>query len=153
MERNPTTYYVVIPDTEGVLGRRIVAYLIDFVVILGFMLVLGFAILILGVVTFGLGWVLFAILAPGAAVLYTALTMGGPMSSTLGMRFCGLRVVDAETRAGIDPLRAAAHALLFYFVVTTFVIWLVDVLIGLFRQDRRLGRDLVVNLLVVRAEI
>ncbi|MGY6567847.1 MAG: RDD family protein [Salinarimonas sp.] len=153
MPDSSVTRLVLVPDTQGVLGRRIVAYLIDFMIILAFTLVLGFAILILGVVTFGLGWALFAILVPGAAMLYTALTMGGPMSSTLGMRFCGLRVVDAVSGVGIDPLRAAVHALLFYFVVSTFLIWLVDVLIGLFREDRRLGRDLVVNLVVVRAGI
>ena len=138
MDRNPTTHFVIIPDTEGVLGRRIVAYLIDFVVILAFMLVLGIAILILGVVTFGLGWLLFAILAPGAAILYTALTMGGPMSSTLGMRFCGVavgRVRGCRTRAGIDPTARRRAALLFlYSSVTTLRDRAGRCVIGLFPQ-------------------
>ena len=80
------------------------------------------------------------------------------MSSTLGIAVLAVpRVVVRKTRARTGSRapgwRAAAQALLFLFRVTTFVIGLVDVLIGLFRQDRRLGRDLVVNLVVVRAEI
>ena len=139
--------------TSGVLGRRFVALLIDLVIIAGFIMALGFAITILGFLTFGLGWLLFAILIPGAAILYTALTMGGPAASTIGMRLCGLRVVDAASGQGIDPLRAAAHALLFYFAASTFLILLVDIVIGFLRDDSRLGRDLIVNLVVVRARL
>lgn len=137
--------------TVGVLGRRFVALLIDLVIIAAFVMALGLAITILGFLTFGLGWLLFAILVPGAAILYTAITMGGPGASTIGMRLCGLRVVDAASGEGIDPLRAAAHALLFYFAASTFLILLVDVVIGFLRGDARLGRDLIVNLIVLRA--
>ncbi|MCC5977857.1 MAG: RDD family protein [Salinarimonas sp.] len=153
MNTIPQTVPVAAGGTTGVLGRRFVALLIDLVIIAGFVMALGFAITILGFLTFGLGWLLFAILVPGAAILYTALTMGGPNASTIGMRLCGLRVVDASSGQGIDPLRAAAHALLFYFAVSTFLILLVDVVIGFLREDARLGRDLIVNLVVLRARI
>jgi uncharacterized RDD family membrane protein YckC len=149
----PQTIPLAAGGTTGVLGRRFVALLIDLVIIMAFIVVLALAITILGFVTFGLGWLLFAILGPGAAVLYTALTMGGPGASTIGMRLCGLRVVDAASGEGIDPLRAAAHALLFYFAASTFLILLVDVVIGFLRGDARLGRDLIVNLIVLRARL
>lgn len=153
MTTNPVPSFPapVAPATEGVLTRRLVAYLIDIVVILGFTLLVLMAILILGLVTFGLGWLLFLIAAPGSAILYSALTMAGPGQGTLGMRFCGLRVVDSASGGPIDALRAAVHALLFYVAITTFVVWAFDVAIGLFRADRRMGRDLVVNLTIVRA--
>lgn len=147
----PHAIPVAAGGTTGVLGRRFVALLIDLVIIMAFIVVLAVAITILGLLTFGLGWLLFAILGPGAAVLYTALTMGGPAASTIGMRLCGLRVVDAASGEGIDPLRAAAHALLFYFAASTFLILLVDIVIGFLRDDARLGRDLIVNLVVLRA--
>lgn len=155
MNTNPVPAYAVqgATATEGVLTRRLVAYLIDIVVILGFTMLIGFAILIIGLVTFGLGWLLFAIVAPGAAILYTALTMAGFKQSTIGMRFCGLRVVDASSGGPIDVVRAAVHALLFYVAITTFVVWAIDIAIGMFRADRRFGRDLIVNLLVVRAGV
>lgn len=147
----PQAVPIAAGGTSGVLGRRFVAFLIDFVIIGAFVMALGFAIIILGLLTFGLGWLLLGILVPGAVVLYVALTMGGPGASTIGMRLCGLRVVDAASGVGIDPLRAAAHALLFYFAASTFLLLLVDVAIGFLRDDSRLGRDLIVNLVILRA--
>jgi uncharacterized RDD family membrane protein YckC len=138
--------------TEGVLGRRLVAYLIDLVIIGAFILLLGFAILILGVITFGLGWLLFAILIPGAAILYSAITISGPRQSTIGMRMTGLRVITASRGAPVDALTAAVHALLFYVAAGSFLLWVVDILIGFARSDRRLARDIIVNLVVVRAD-
>ena len=136
--------------TDGVLGRRLVAYLIDIVIIAGFVLLLGFAILVLGVVTLGLGWFLFAILVPGAAILYSAITIAGRHQSTIGMRMAGLRVVDATRGGPVDALTAAVHALLFYLAAGSFLLWVIDILVGMARSDRRLARDLIVNLLVLR---
>ncbi len=138
--------------TDGVLGRRLVAYLIDILMIAGFTLLFGFAILVLGFVTFGLAWFLFAILVPGAAILYSAITMAGRHQSTIGMRMTGLRVLNASRGGPVDALTAAVHALLFYLAAGTFLLWALDVLVGFVRDDRRMGRDLIVNLIVVRAD-
>lgn len=136
--------------TDGVLGRRLVAYLIDIVIIAGFVLLLGFAILVLGVFTLGLGWLLFAILVPGAAILYSAITIAGRHQSTIGMRMTGLRVFNATRGGPVDALTAAVHALLFYLAAGSFLLWVLDIIVGMARSDRRLARDLIVNLLVVR---
>ena len=136
--------------TDGVLGRRFFAYLLDLLVVLGLTLVLGFAIVILGFLTLGLAWWLFAILGPGTAILYSALTVGGPSQGTYGMRALGLRVVDAGTGGPVDLLTAAVHALLFYVAAGTFVLLVLDVLVGTVRADRRLGHDLLVGVLLVR---
>ena len=136
--------------TDGVLGRRFFAYLLDLLVVLGLTLVLGFAIVILGFLTLGLAWWLFAILGPGTAILYSALTVGGPSQGTYGMRALGLRVVDAGTGGPVDLLTAAVHALLFYVAAGTFVLLVLDVLVGAVRADRRLGHDLLVGVLLVR---
>ena len=137
-------------QTDGVLGRRFFAYLIDLLVVLGLTLLLGFAIVILGFLTLGLAWWLFAILGPGTAILYSALTVGGPSQGTYGMRALGLRVVDAGTGGPVDLLPAAVHALLFYVAAGTFVLLVLDVLVGAVRADRRLGHDLLVGVLLVR---
>jgi uncharacterized RDD family membrane protein YckC len=136
--------------THGVLGRRFFAYLIDLLVVLGLTLALGVAILILGVFTFGLAWWLFAILGPGTAILYSALTVGGPAQGTYGMRAMGLKAVDAGTGGPVDLLAAAVHALLFYVAAGTFVLLVLDVAVGAVRADRRLGHDLLVGVLLVR---
>lgn len=132
------------------LGARFVAYLLDLAFIFGFTMLLATVITVLGVLTFGLGWTLFAIL-PASGILYSAITVGGSRQSTLGMRMLGLRVVAPESGGRVDVITAAVHALLFYVALSTFALWAIDVVIGLARSDRRLGHDLLLGLAVVRA--
>jgi uncharacterized RDD family membrane protein YckC len=138
------------PPTDGVLGRRFVAYVIDIVVIFGVVALLFVAIGVLGILTLGLGWFLWGLLFPPViAIIYNALTIGGPAQSTIGMRMTGLRVFR-EDGSPPDKITAAVHALLFYVAASTFVLWLVDVVIGMVRDDRRMGHDLLTGLILVR---
>ena len=141
---------VAMPALRASLGGRTVAYLLDILFILGFTALLWVAIAFVGVVTFGLGWVLFAIL-PASGVIYSAITVGGSRQSTLGMRMMGLRVVAPESGRPVDVITAAVHALLFYVAVSTFLLWFLDLAFGLVRSDRRLGHDVLLGLAVVRA--
>ena len=145
--QDPAAAYL--SQTEGVLGRRFFAYLLDIVFIFIFASLLAVAISILGLLTFGLGWGLFAIL-PAAGVIYSAITVGGPKQSTVGMRMMGLRAVDAVTGGPVGVIAAAAHSLLFYVAAGTFLLWVFDVLVGVSRSDRRLGHDLLVGIVLVR---
>ncbi|WP_375465608.1 RDD family protein [uncultured Methylobacterium sp.] len=138
------------PAVRASLGGRTLAYLLDIVFILAFSALLWVAIALVGLVTFGLGWALFAVL-PASGVIYSAVTVGGSRQSTLGMRMLGLRVVAPESGARVDLITAAVHALLFYVAVSTFLLWFVDLAFGLVRGDRRLGHDLLLGLAVVRA--
>jgi uncharacterized RDD family membrane protein YckC len=133
----------------GSLSRRFFAYLLDIVFILGFTFVLWLAISLLGVITFGLGWALYAIL-PASGILYSAMTLGGSAQGTYGMRMMGLRGVQADTGAPVDWITAAVHALLFYVAAGTFLLWLVDIGVGMLRADRRTAHDLIVNVALVR---
>ncbi len=135
--------------TEGVLGRRLMGYVVDLVVITILMALLWVVIAVVGVITFGLGWMLFGLL-PLTAIVYNALTVGGPSQATVGMRVAGVRVVDGITGGRVSMLQAAVHALLFYVAVSTAVLLAVDILIGLGRSDRRLGHDLLSGLALVR---
>ncbi len=132
------------------LGARTIAYLLDILFILGFTTLLTLAITVIGIVTFGLGWTLFAVL-PASGIIYSAITVGGRRQSTIGQRLMGLRVVAPESGAPVDIVSAAVHALLFYVAVSTFLLWCVDVAFGLVRSDRRLGHDLLLGLAVVHA--
>jgi uncharacterized RDD family membrane protein YckC len=136
--------------TEGAIGRRFFAYLIDLVMIAIFTVILWFVIGLVGVVTFGLGWVLYAIL-PLSAVIYSAITVGGSHQSTIGMRMLGLRVADALSGGPVGMLTAAVHALLFYLAAGTFVLLCLDVLVGIARADRRMGHDLLAGVVLVRS--
>lgn len=153
-ERYETPGYagsVPVPYLRASLGGRLVAYLFDIAFIFLFTAMLGTVIAVIGVLTFGFGWTLFAIL-PASGVIYSALTVGGRKQSTWGMRMVGLRVVAPESGAPVDMVSAAVHALLFYVAVSTFLLWCVDILFGVLRPDRRLGHDVLLGLAVVRAE-
>jgi uncharacterized RDD family membrane protein YckC len=136
--------------TDGVLTRRLLAYAVDAVVLTVLFAVLWTAIAILGVVTLSLGWFLFPVLAV-LPVAYNAITIAGSSQGTVGMRVMGLRVIDAGTGGRVDLVRAAVHALLFYVALGSFGILLViDILVGVFRADRRMARDLALNVALVR---
>lgn len=152
-ERYETQAYasaLPIPYVRASLGGRTLAYLLDIVFILAFTGLLTLLITVIGLVTFGLGWTLFAVL-PASGILYSAITVGGRRQSTLGQRMLGLRTVAPESGARVDLVTAAVHALLFYVAVSTFLLWCVDLAFGLVRADRRLGHDLLLGLAVVHA--
>lgn len=138
-----------LPLVRASLGARFLAYLLDILFIFGFTALLTLVITLIGVVTFGLGWTLFAVL-PASGILYSAITVGGSRQSTWGMRMLGLRVVTPESGARVDLITAAVHALLFYVALSTFLLWFVDMLVGFVRADRRLGHDVLLGLAVVR---
>ncbi|MCJ2137025.1 RDD family protein [Methylobacterium sp. J-026] len=151
--RFETTGYAAslpVPLVRASLGGRTVAYLLDILFIMGFTALLTLLITVVGVVTFGLGWTLFAVL-PASGIIYSAITVGGARQSTIGQRLMGLRVVAPESGARVDIITAAVHALLFYVAVSTFLLWCVDVAFGLVRSDRRLGHDVLLGLAVVHA--
>jgi len=136
--------------TDGVLSRRVIAYVVDLFVISFLVVLFGFLIGIAGIFTFGLTWGLYAILVPGTAILYSALTIGGPSMGTVGMRMAGLAAFEATTGGRASPLLAGLHALLFYVGIGTIALFVLDVVIGLARSDRRLGHDLLADIIVVR---
>lgn len=138
-------------ETEGTLGRRFWGYLIDIVVITLLTGLLYVVVAILGVLTLGLGWLLFGLL-PFTAIIYNAVTISGSAQGTIGMRMAGVRVVDATTGGRVSFIAAAVHALLFYVALgAAALLWVADVLFGLVRPDRRLGRDLITNVVFVRS--
>ena len=138
-------------QTDGVLGKRFFAYLIDILVVFGLIALLAIAIFVFGIVTLTLGWWLYALLFPPVvAIIYNALTIGGPAQSTIGMRMMGLKVVDAGSGGPVDKITAAVHALLFYVAAGTFVLWAIDIVVAMARADRRLGHDLITGVALVR---
>lgn len=147
-----TMYGAVNPQsTEGTMSRRLIAYAVDFVVLFMLGALLLFAISILGVLTFGLGWLLFPVLGVPVAILYNAITISGSSQGTVGMRMAGLRVLDASTGRSVGFLAAAVHALLFYvFVASAGLLLALDIGFGLIRSDRRMGRDILTNVVFVR---
>jgi uncharacterized RDD family membrane protein YckC len=140
---------VVHPELyDGVRTRRIFAFLIDAAVILFLMVAASLAIAVLGVLTLGLGWLLFPVVWPAIALLYTVLTLGGPASATPGMRFAGIemRTIEGER---MNYGLALLHSLGFWFSVT--ILTPLVLLVTLFGARKQLLHDLVLGTIAVRS--
>ncbi|MGP9819395.1 RDD family protein [Salinarimonas sp. NSM] len=148
----PRPSYEIRIATDGVLARRLFAFCLDMLVIGALVILFSLAILVLGVLTLGLAWLLFAILVPAVGLLYSAMTVGGPNQATIGMRMMGLRVSRVQSTGRVDAITAAVHALLFWLATSTFFLWLLDVVVGVARDDRRMGHDLLVDVMVTRTD-
>lgn len=73
---------------DGVPGRRLAAWVIDVVIILGIGVPVG---LIFGVVTLGLGFLIFPFVLAAVSFLYRVMTISG-RSATWGMRVMGIEL-------------------------------------------------------------
>src|SRR6185503_5217074 len=105
---------------EGMLTRRVVAFIIDVVIIAVPLLAASIFIFVLGLVTLGLGWALFWLLSPASviwAVLYYGVTLSSPASATLGMRVMN---VEMRTWYGAPAyfVLGAVHAIVFWVTVS-----------------------------------
>jgi len=134
---------------RGVLARRFVAFLIDLVV-LAIPVLLGVVFIALfGLLTLGLGWLLFWLVSPLSAIwaiLYYGFSLGGPHSATVGMRMMDLELRTFTGERGYFLL-GAAHAVFYWIsvsVLTPFV-----VVVGLFNRRKQLLHDLVLGTVIV----
>jgi uncharacterized RDD family membrane protein YckC len=133
---------------EGVLSRRIFAFLIDYMVMAIVIAVLGAVIGVLGILTFGLAWMLYAVLVPIVVVPYVALTLGGRDQATPGMRAMDLKIVK-DDGTQIDWLIATVHLILFWVantILTPFVL-----LLTLFTSRKRALHDILLHTSMQRA--
>lgn len=137
------------PDLfDGVLSKRIIAFIIDAVIIVCLMIPAALLVLVLGIVTLGIGWLLFAPLFAIVALGYVALTMGGPSSATIGMRVAG---IEMRTWSGqkMFPLLAVMHSIIFWFSVS--ILTPLVLLVGLFTYRKQLLHDLLLGVVAVNA--
>ena len=123
------------------------SFVVDYALVLLLSVPAAIVVFILGIVSFGLAWGLYAILLPVIAIVYIAFTMGGAKQATPGMRVAGVRVARLDG-ARVDPTMAVLHGVLFWAsvsVLTPFVL-----LIALFTRRKQLLHDLLLGTAVVR---
>ena len=134
---------------EGVLARRVMAFVID-VIIIAVPLAFGWiCIFIFGLLTLGLGWALFWILSPASviwALFYYGLTLGSPASATLGMR---AMEVEMRTWYGSPAyfVLGAVHTIVFWATVSFLTPFIL--LVGLFNSRHRLLHDMLVGVVMI----
>lgn len=131
---------------DGVLGRRAVAFLIDFIIVCVIALAAYVVLFVAGFLTFGLAWLLFGIAFPAIALGYSAVTFGSRASATLGMRMMGL---EARMWYGdrLHALIGAFHTLAFYFAVS--ILTPLVLLVPLFNERKRCLHDFVCGTVVI----
>jgi uncharacterized RDD family membrane protein YckC len=132
---------------EGVRTKRVLAFFIDYLIVGLLMIPFAILVLILGALTFGLGWMLFAVLFPVIALTYVWITMGGPNQATTGMKLMGIRVERLDGQP-VDGMLALVHTVLFWAgntVLTPLVL-----LATLFLDRKRTLHDLLLGTVVTR---
>ena len=134
---------------EGVLARRVVAFIID-VIIIAIPLIVGWMfIFVFGLVTFGLGWALFWLMSPGSviwALVYYGMTLGSPASATVGMR---AMEIEMRTWYGAPAyfVLGAVHAIVFWISVS--VLTPLILVVGFFNARHRLLHDMLVGAILI----
>jgi uncharacterized RDD family membrane protein YckC len=134
---------------EGVLARRVVAFIIDLIIIAIPLVAASMFIFVFGIVTFGLGWALFWLLSPASvvwALVYYGMTLGSPASATIGMR---AMEIEMRTWYGAPAyfVLGAVNAIVYWIsvsVLTPFIL-----LVGFFNARRRLLHDILVGTIVI----
>jgi len=134
---------------EGVLARRVVAFVIDIIIIAIPLVAASVFIFVLGLVTFGLGWALFWLLSPASvvwALFYYGVTLGSPASATIGMRAMQL---EMRTWYGAPAyfVLGAVHAIVYWISVS--VLTPLILLVGFFNARRRLLHDMLVGTIII----
>jgi uncharacterized RDD family membrane protein YckC len=132
---------------EGLLTRRVVAFLIDVIVMGAMIFAFGLVGLVAGFVTFGLAWLALVFVVPATIVLYYGATLGSPKRATIGMQM--MDIVLTPTRGQpLDGWMAIIHAAVFW--LTTWISWPLSLLFALFTPRRQMIHDLVTGTLMVR---
>jgi len=137
---------------EGVLARRVIAFIIDFIVIAAPVALAAMFIFAFGIVTLGLGFALYWLLPPATviwAIVYFGVTLGSLASATIGMR-----VVDLEMRTWYGApayfVLGAVHAIVFWFTISALTPFIL--LVCFFNERRRLLHDILLGTVVINNE-
>jgi uncharacterized RDD family membrane protein YckC len=134
---------------EGVMSRRVIAFVIDVFVISVPVMFVAIFIFVFGLVTLGFGFFLYLLLWPATiiwALFYYGVTFGSPASATIGMR-----VMDLEMRTWYGSpayfVLGAVHALVYWISVS--VLTPLILLVGFFNERRRLLHDILVGTVII----
>lgn len=132
---------------DGVLTRRVMAYLIDVALLIAAVAVVSLASLVLGFFTFGIPWVLLPVLIPLIVLGYYAVTLGSPMRATIGMSMFDLVLTPARGRP-LDGWAILIHPIVFW--ITVWFAWPISLIVALITPRRQMVQDLVTGTLMLR---
>lgn len=132
---------------DGVRTRRVMAFFIDYAIMLALCVPMAVLVAFIGILTLGLGLFLYPVLFLLVAIPYVGFSMGGPNQATPGMRLMGVRVARLDGRQ-VDFMLAIVHGVLFWAlnaVLTPFIL-----LATLVLNRKRTVHDWLLGTVVVR---
>lgn len=132
---------------EGVLLRRVIAYLIDAAMLVALAAIVSIFGVILGFFTFGLAWVALPIIIPIVILAYYAATLGSPMRATIGMAMMDI-VLTPTRNVPLDGWHILVHPIVFW--ITVWFAWPVSLAFALFTPRRQMVHDYVAGTLMLR---
>jgi uncharacterized RDD family membrane protein YckC len=138
---------------EGVLARRLIAFVIDLIILAIPVMLGGLFMLATTIATLGIAGILFALLSPLFwplivvwAICYYGFTFGSPASATIGMR-----VMDLEMRTWYGApayfLLGCVHAVVYWVTISFLTPFIL--LVGFFNDRSRLLHDILVGTVVI----
>lgn len=136
------------PDLyDGLLSRRIFAYIIDIFLIFWIVIAAKIGVAIFSVLSFFILTPLLVTLLAFIPLAYHTFTISGPRSATPGMRLMGLSAYDYTTGQRPNMLQALITTILFYITVAgtggIILFW------PLFHAQRRTIHDIFSNIIVL----
>jgi uncharacterized RDD family membrane protein YckC len=134
---------------DGVRTRRVFAFLIDYLIVGILLIPVAIIVFLLGILTLGLGWMLFGVIGPVVALIYVWMTLGGPRQATKGMQWMGIRLERLDG-GRIDGMLAVVHSVLFWagnVILTPFIL-----LVMLIADRKRALHDLLLGTVVIRTD-
>lgn len=133
---------------DGILWRRVAAYFVDAFLILAINVALHVLLLFLGLLTFGLSWLLLGpITCLTVALAYGTLFIGGGEGATPGMR---LLSIEAQGLNGGRPDYFQAFLITALFYATVPVTSFLILIVAFFTEHNRTAHDFLSGITVVR---
>lgn len=133
---------------DGLLSRRMLAFVIDYAIVLLLMIPASVVLFFFSILTLGLGFYLYPVLFFIIAGLYFGFSLSSAGQATPGMRVMDIMMVSDSGRP-IDFLTGLLHLVIFWIlnsVVTPFIL-----LVGLFTERKRLLHDIALGTVQVRS--
>ena len=133
--------------TGGILPRRVVAFVVDGLLITILAVVAWAALLLFGLLTLGLGLPLLGLL-PAVPVLYHWLLTAGPGQATPGQAMLGLKLVRDDDLGRPNSAQAFVWSIGLAVTIALGAVWL---LLALVTRRHRAAHDIAAGVSVVRA--
>ncbi|MBO0142327.1 RDD family protein [Agrobacterium sp. Ap1] len=150
MSLDPNPTYAAPEDWRaysGVLSRRVFAFILDYLIVLLLCIPAAVIVFFLGIITLGLGFMLYPALFVIVALLYFGMTLGGPSQASPGMRAMGITLMRTDGRR-LDFMTAMVHTVLFWLINS--ILTPLILLVGLFTERSRLVHDMLLGTVIVR---